>query len=114
MAEYRETNVTGSSYQRGRSMYFENPKGSTPSLLIREERVTELADRETFEPCGEILKTVNDLSVVFQIRDPQTNEVIEGQSMTYQDLYVALFSLYWHLAEERDNYVPPVDVVEMV
>lgn len=113
MAEYKESSIAGTSYQRGRSMYFENPRLSTPSLLIREERVTILADREIIEPCGEILKTVDDLSVSFQMRNPQTNQLIEGATMTYQDLYVALYSLYWSLALERDNAalnsIPPTE-----
>ncbi len=107
MAEYKESIAVGTSYQRGRSLYFENPKSSVPSLLIREERITTLADRVITEPCGEILKTVDDLSVQFQMRNPQTNELIEGATMSYQDLYVALYSLYWALAIERDNAVPP-------
>lgn len=42
------------------------------------------------------------MTVEFPLRNPATNEIIEGQTMTYQDLYVGLFSLYWHLALERD------------
>lgn len=102
MSDYRETSVAGTSYTRGRSLYFENPLNSTPSLLIREETVINLTDRMITEHSGEIRKVVDDLSVSFPLRNPQTNEVIEGASMTYQDLYVGLFSLYWHLALERD------------
>lgn len=102
MSDYRETSVAGTSYTRGRSIYLENPLGSLPSLLVREETVINLADRVITEHAGEIRKVVNDLSVEFPLRNPATNEIIEGQSMTYQDLYVGLFSLYWHLALERD------------
>lgn len=100
--DYRETSVAGTSYTRGRSLYFENPLGSAPSLLIREETVINLADRVITEHAGEIRKVVDDLSVEFPLRNPVTNEIIEGQSMTYQDLYVGLFSLYWSLALNRD------------
>lgn len=102
MADYRETSVTGTSYTRGRSLYFENPHNGTPSLLICEESVTNLADRTIYEPAGEIRKVVDDLAVVFPLRNPATNEVIEGATMSYQDLYVGLFSLYWKLALDRD------------
>jgi hypothetical protein len=49
------------------------------------------------------------MSVVFDLRDPTTNEIIPGQTATYQDLYVLLFSIYWHLALQRDEEVanPP-------
>lgn len=100
--DYRETSVAGTSYTRGRSLYFENPLGSAPSLLIREETVINLADRVITEHAGEIRKVVDDLGVEFPLRNPATNEVIEGQSMTYQGLYVGLFSLYWSLALNRD------------
>lgn len=111
MPEYKESSVTGSSYQRGRSIYLENPKGGNPSILIREERVTNLGDREITEHAGEILKTVDDMSVVFDLRNPQTNEVIPGQTATYQDLYVLLYSLYWKLALDRDEEAanPPAE-----
>lgn len=102
MADYRESSIAGTSYTRGRSMYFENPANSSPSLLIREETVINLADRVITEHAGEIRKVVDDLSVEFPLRNPATNEIIEGQSMTYQDLYVGLFSLYWKLALDRD------------
>ena len=102
MSDYRETSIVGTSYTRGRSLYFENPANSNPSLLIREETVINLADRTIYEPAGEIRKVVDDLSVEFPLRNPATNEIIEGQTMTYQDLYVGLFSLYWKLALDRD------------
>lgn len=105
MSDYRETSIAGTSYTRGRSLYFENPANSNPSLLIREETVINLADRTIYEPAGEIRKVVTDLSVEFPLRNPLTNEVIEGATMSYQDLYVGLFSLYWHLALERDEEV---------
>lgn len=104
MSEYKETTINGSSYQRGRTLVFENPINSTPSVLVVEERVTRLADRIILEPAGEIRRSVPDLSVEFQLRNPMTNELIGGTS-TYQDLYVLLFSLYWHLAELRDAEV---------
>jgi hypothetical protein len=102
--DYRQSTVAGTSYQRGRSLYFENPKGSNPSLLIREERITVLADREIAEPAGEILRTITPemMATTFQLRNPTDNEPIPNGTFTYQDLYVVLFSLYWHLAEERD------------
>jgi len=102
MAEYQQTDVAGSQYQRGRSLYFENPLGAEPSLLVREERVINLGSRQILEPAGEILKTVEDLSVVFPLRNPETGEEL-GSQLTFQDVYVALYSLYWHLATERDT-----------
>lgn len=102
MNDYRETTVSGNTYQRGRTIIFENPHNGTPSVVIHEERVTELSGRLVYEPAGEIRKRVDNLSGVFPLRNPATNEIMDGSEMTYQDLYVGLFSLYWHLALERD------------
>jgi len=102
MTDYCETNVTGTSYKRGRSMTFENPHKGTPSLLIREENVINIGERCIYELAGEIRKSVDDFSVMFPLRNPQTNEMIPGAEMSYEQLYVGLFSLYWHLALERD------------
>jgi len=109
MSDYRETTVKGTSYTRGRSLYFENPLNATPGLLIREEQVTNLDGRTIFEPAGEILKAVTDLSIRFPIIDPLTNQPVPDADMSYQDLYVAMYSLYWHLALERDELVQVVD-----
>jgi hypothetical protein len=112
MSDYRESSIAGTSYTRGRSMYFENPLGSPPALLVREETVINLADRVITEHAGEIRKVVDDLTVEFPLRNPATNEIIEGQTMTYQDLYVGLFSLYWKLALDRDAEIAAQEIPE--
>lgn len=101
--EYRQTDVVGTSYQRGRTLIFENPRQAAPSLLIVEERVTNTGTRTIVEPAGEIRKEINlaDLATTFPLISPQNNELL-GQTATYQQLYVLLYSLYWHLAQQRD------------
>lgn len=101
--DYRQTDVAGTSYVRGRSMYFENPKGCVPSVLIRLEEVINLADRQMTRDAGEIIKSFDDMTVEFPLRDPATNDVIEGQTATYGQVFALLFSAFWHLAEERDQ-----------
>lgn len=103
MSDYKESSVAGTSYNRWRSLYFENPRIGIPSLLVREETVVNLSDRVITEHAGEIRKDVSDLSVAFPMRNPATNEIIPGEFMDYQGVYVILFSLCWHLALERDE-----------
>lgn len=105
MSEYRETTIIGSSYQRGRTLIFENPRNAAPSILIKEETVNIFPTKEIAEPAGEIRKIITDLSITFPIRNPATNIIIEGQTATYQDLFVLLYSLYWHLAVKRDEEI---------
>jgi hypothetical protein len=104
--DYHQTTVAGSSYVRGRSLYFENPLGAAPSLLIRLEEVINLADRQVTRDAGEFIKTFDDMSVSFPLRDPSTNDVIEGASVTYGHVFQMLFSAFWHLAEEHDATAP--------
>ena len=75
--EYKEISLSRSSYQRGRTLIFENPKHGSPSLLIKEEKVHTFPNKEITEPSGEIRKVINDLSVIFPIRNPLTNDIIE-------------------------------------
>lgn len=104
MPSYKESAVSGTSYQRCRSLYFENPKGAEPSVLLREERVTILGDRMDCQPIGEIIETFKraEFGTVVQLCDPNTDEPIAGQTTTFADIHIALFSLYRHLAEKRD------------
>lgn len=103
--DYRQTTLAGTAYTRGRSLYFENPLSAVPSLLIRLEEVINLADRQVTQPAGEIIKTFDDMSVQFPLRDPATNEIVEGSSATYGYVFMLLFSAFWHLAEEHDAAV---------
>lgn len=75
--EYKESPISGTSYQRGRTLIFENPKHGSPSLLIKEEKIHLFPNKEIAEPVGEIRKVINDLSVIFPIRNPLTNDIIE-------------------------------------
>lgn len=75
--DYKETSISGSSYQRGRTIIFENPKHGQPSLLIKEEKIHTFPNKEIVESAGEIRKIINDLSVTFHLRNPLTNDIIE-------------------------------------
>lgn len=107
MPSYKETAVQGTSYQRCRSLYFENPKGAEPSVLLREERLTNLGNTTITEAAGEIIETFKhaEFGTVVQLCNPETDEPIAGQTTTFADIHVALFSLYRHLAEKRDAAV---------
>jgi hypothetical protein len=111
MPSYKETNVAGKSYQRCRSLYFENPKGAEPSVLLREERVTSLGDRISYEHAAEIIETFkrDEFGTEVQLYNPETDEPIAGKTTTYADIHIALFSLYRHLADKRDAAPPETE-----
>lgn len=102
MSDYKESTVSGTTYRRGRSMYFENPRNGIPSVLIREEDVIVLADRVITQFASEINKTLDEPTTIVPLRDVATGEIIEGQAITYGAIHQALYSLYWKLATDRD------------
>lgn len=105
MPNYNETTVSGSSYQRAWRVDIEN--GTTAkSLRFHEEKVVVLDDGTTIK---------NYLGSISENYDPELNGSTEfailnpvdgtdtGVTMTYNDLYVALYSLYIKVATDRDN-----------
>jgi len=102
MADYKNSNVSGESYQRGKIMSFYNILNKPPVVKIEEEIIYNLADEIVVKPAGSILVEVTDLDKEFQLRNPITGELLES-FVKYSDLYTMLYSLYWHLALERDN-----------
>ena len=108
MSDYRETSLTGTSWTRARGMYFENPYLGNPSVLIREEEILNLGDRQISQPAGEINLTISDMSELFTLRNPANGE-LTGDSIAVGTVYQALYSFYWMKALERDAAVTPVE-----
>lgn len=90
MADYKESTVTGTSWQRVYRVRIDNPTGETPSLTFYEERVTNIGGDKT------IKEHVGTLSARFDPMD--ANHV---------DLYSKLNDLYVLMREARDVEVPP-------
>ena len=116
MAEYREAAVEGTSRVRARAMRFNNPLDGLPSVYIEEERVTVLNGQNIITDCAGVMgsgelpvisEPMMDLETAFALRDPVTGALdASGATATYGQLYVLLYSLYWHLAEARDAALP--------
>lgn len=103
MANYQESNVTGTKYRRAYQVHVAN--GMTNKVItFHEEDVINLSNDVIQQKAGSVSKpfTNDNANTSFSIVDPSTGND-SGQSMTYQDVYVALYSLYLHLAKERDS-----------
>lgn len=104
MANYQETNVAGTSYVRCNKIDVDN-KDVYKAITFYEEQVVNLNDgdviRRNIDKVGSQL-TVDNAATTFPVLNPETGED-SGVTMTYQDVYVALYSLYLHMAKERDN-----------
>ena len=100
---YQESAVAGTRYRRCNKIDVDN-KDLYKAITFYEEEVINLSDGETVR--RNIDKLVSQFSAdnaatVFSIINP-TDGNDTGATMTYQDVYVALYSLYLHLANERD------------
>jgi hypothetical protein len=102
MANYKETTIAGSSYIRAKNVHFTNGE-TEKNVIFVEEQIINLDGETIRKDAGEVYSefTPDNAASDFSILNPETGED-SGQSMTFQDVYVALYSLYLHLANERD------------
>lgn len=103
MPNYKENSVAGSSYVRAGSVFIDNGL-SNKSIAFQEQEVMTLGDEVISKNLGLVTSklTAENQDTAFALLDPATNEQVDGQTMTFKDVYNALYSLYLHLALERD------------
>ncbi len=103
MPNYKETNVTGTGYVRACEVTVSNVLGGYKGIMFCEEEVSIFGNKIMRENIGAIHQefTAENASTEFPLLNPVTNEPI-GATATFQDVYVILFSLYYHLAAQRD------------
>lgn len=113
MPKYNEATVVGETWRRSPGLTGTNVFGTNPILSYDEEDLLLLEDnsvmrRPVVGPSNRLfveLSAENALTQ-FQLRNPQTEEYIEAYA-TYQDLFVLVHSLYFHLAKIRDRGPSP-------
>ena len=106
MSDYKETSVSGSSYQRCSSIEISNGF-DRKHIGFYEQKVFNMDDGEKIvKGAGSIMKefTPENAATSFDVLDPTTN-ARSGVSMTFGETYAVLYSLYLHLASERDAEV---------
>lgn len=101
MANYKEQVLTGQKWVRSNRVTINHPYGGGSQIHFGEEEITLLSDGKTINtPLTGLTQPFDDPAVQFDLRNPETNEVIG--SVTYADVYVMLYSLYIALATTRD------------
>ena len=100
---YKQTTVSGTSYVRAREVTITNLLDGYKGIMYSEEEVSVLGSKVMRENIGAIHQefTAENAATEFPLLDPITNEPI-GSTATFQDVYVLLFSLYYHMAAQRD------------
>jgi hypothetical protein len=104
MANYNETSLTGSEWQRASRVVVNNPYGGVPNIQFHEEKIAELSSGlKVNTPVGVLTEQMTDPSTVFNLVHPLTGVTVGSAS--YLELHVILHSLYLHLAAIRDTPV---------
>lgn len=103
---YNETNVSGKKWRRANAVTVTNPLNQLNNawVVFNEEEVIELNTGELVKKDAGSLAGNFTTVPTFNLLNPVNNEVVG--TMTPMELYVALYSLYMHLAQERDNAPP--------
>lgn len=108
MANYNETSVAGSSWQRCHQVVIDNRFGVTPSIRFDEEQVTTLTGGATVRRLLGSLTVPHDPTETVELRDPSTGEAT-GETITQGEAYAILYSAYLGAALDRDATASPTD-----
>jgi hypothetical protein len=98
---YAESNVVGVQWKRANAVYIYNPYGGAGRVIVQEEEMTHLGDKIVTQP-SDTLRIDFDPEGSFPEINPETGEVT-GNTVSHMQVYVALHSLYIHLAKQRDE-----------
>ena len=104
MANYKQSSQSGSvtSYKRAKSVKIDNKLNAAPAVVFTEEVMKILPDNSTVSsPAGELSAIINDNTQSFSLLNPADGSAT-GVSMSYAQLYQALYSAYIAIASLRD------------
>ena len=111
MANYNETPVAGNTWTRCANVYIGNNYGVTPIITFGEQQLIAL---DNLSPM--VVNTNQSCTAQFDatanivILDPTTGTPT-GQTVTQQELYNIIYSLYIATAQARDAQVSPAPVL---
>ena len=108
---YKETQVSGSQWQRSHNFVGYNVYGETPAITFNEEVRAVVGDKTFGQFVGSVTEKFTDPTERFDLINPNTGDVI-GAAI-YMDFYIMLHSMYMHLVGKRDYVPPPADPVSV-
>lgn len=110
MSDYKEAQVSGKKWQRAKYINITNERDKAPSITFIEEELIDIGDGEIVSRhIPKVLEkefTTENSDTSFALMNTETNTAVKDSTMTYGELYTALYSLYFHLADARDNMTP--------
>lgn len=101
MANYRESTISGTQYVRCAGIEVVNHYGKLPRVIFREERVRVFGEDDVVRESVGQIEMPYDGSRTIPLVNPATGEPT-GQTVTWQDMYVMLYSAYLAEALDRD------------
>ena len=102
--KYRETSVSGSSYVRCHTVNINNSPNNKRIRFNEVEVITYEDGRVDTKECGSLGEYFSEENAnnAFPILNPADNSDT-GAQMTYEGVYTVMYSLYLHLATQRDE-----------
>ena len=100
MPDYKESVISGNSWQRCPQIVIDNPRGGSPYVRFDEEVVLAVNGQEVRRPVGTIVVPFDPAREI-NLLDPTTG-LPTGTSATYGDAYALLYSAYIDAAIARD------------
>ena len=105
MANYKQEQIDGIKWQRCFKVEAVNDLEGIPAITFYEEEVVDINGEHIKRPKGIMQIQYSNPAQTFNVLNPIDDSIVG--SMTHQDFYVALYSLYRDTADKRDN--PPVE-----
>ena len=102
MADYQETNISGTSYVRANEVFISNPLNGSKVIRFYEETVVNIessAQRIPKGPLEVVFSEANQLTGIKVINPADGTEMFQ---LTYEQIYCVLHSLYLDTAQKRD------------
>lgn len=100
MPNYKQTSIAGESWVRAYQIIIDNRYGQTPQIVFNEEEIADATTTTFNKHVSHIVESFSDPTKTFDLLNPVDGTVIG--TVSYQDVYVMLSSLYAHLAAARD------------
>lgn len=106
MPQYKESTTQATEYTKPRSITIQMPVAGVGRIQFEEELVIEINGKTIRQPLSTLVEELTDPTETFVMYNPVTGNVVNGSpTVNYLTLYRALYSLYRHIADKRDN--PP-------
>jgi hypothetical protein len=102
MSKYQNTEVGGSRVRTNR-IIINLPVGRVPEVRFIEEVVAKLLDSEIQVGAGRDISFKYDQNKSFQLRNPLTDELIDGKTSNYDEVFALFYSLIRAVQCEKDD-----------